>query len=179
MRKGGLRQGKLNNRPNLMLRLAAVLAVLAAASFWCLSGLLARYAENTESGDRARVASFDVSAQGSADSLTYDCTRADSSTYVITANNGSEVAVAYDVRLTLDSPLPSGVVVKLDGKEPTVSDEGKTLLFSSAGELAAGTNTEAKLTFIADKDVFGALGSDLKYEQTLDFAVTVSFVQID
>ena len=58
MRKGRKEQGQFHRRPNIALRLAAILLVLVCLSVWLMNGLFAKYRTSDEGGDGARVISF-------------------------------------------------------------------------------------------------------------------------
>lgn len=58
MRKGRKEQGQFHNRPNIALRLAAILLVLVCLSVWMMNGLFAKYRTSDEGGDGARVITF-------------------------------------------------------------------------------------------------------------------------
>lgn len=54
------------------------------------------------------------------------------------SNANSEVAIRYDIVVQPTQPLPEGVRISLDGKEPTGSD--KEYRFSNVGSFDDGTN---------------------------------------
>lgn len=62
----------------------------------------------------------------------------------------SEVAIKYDIVVTLKESLPDGVSMKLDGKE--VSPDGLTYTFSNAGAFEANSSAKHShiLTFTGD-----------------------------
>lgn len=51
-------QGQFHTRPNIALRLAAILLMLVCLSVWLMNGLFAKYRTSDEGGDNARVISF-------------------------------------------------------------------------------------------------------------------------
>ena len=51
-------QGQFHNRPNIALRLAAILLMLVCLSVWLMNGLFAKYRTSDEGSDNARVISF-------------------------------------------------------------------------------------------------------------------------
>lgn len=53
------------------------------------------------------------------------------------SNNVSEVAVKYDVLVTVDQILPEGIIMNLDGI-PCSSNSGNTYIFADKGIFAAG-----------------------------------------
>ena len=58
MRKGRSDKGQFHNRPNIALRLAAVMVMMVCISIWMLDGLFAKYRTSDEGSDSARVMSF-------------------------------------------------------------------------------------------------------------------------
>lgn len=58
MRKSRKEQGQFHTRPNIALRLAAILLMLVCLSVWLMNGLFAKYRTSDEGGDGARVISF-------------------------------------------------------------------------------------------------------------------------
>ena len=58
MQKGRKGKGQFHNRPNIALRLAAVMLVMVCVSTWMLAGLLAKYTTQDSGSDSARVIRF-------------------------------------------------------------------------------------------------------------------------
>lgn len=58
MQKGRTGKGQFHNRPNIALRLAAVMLMLVCISIWMLQGLFAKYRTSSSGQDSARVMSF-------------------------------------------------------------------------------------------------------------------------
>ena len=58
MRTGRTGKGQFHNRPNIALRLAAVMLMLVCISIWMLQGLFAKYRTSSSGEDSARVMSF-------------------------------------------------------------------------------------------------------------------------
>lgn len=56
------------------------------------------------------------------------------------SNGASEVAIRYDVVVTLDQALKDGVTMQLDGMKGAVSDDKKTYTFSNVGIFEAGVS---------------------------------------
>ena len=126
------------------------LPVNAYLAFLLLCALLftgvsfARYVATGGAGDGARVAAFVVSANAPSGGLELNC---DTGPYVqsrsiwVTNTSGgktSKVAMRYDVIVTLDSALPAGVTLTLDGNAGIPL--GNTYTFLNAGVLAGGTS---------------------------------------
>lgn len=170
---------------NIMMRLTALLSVLVVLSFCVTSGMLARYATQRDTDGDARVAAFRVLAASSPDSVTVDCTTAgpNEGSFDLTVTNQSEVAVRYDIIVTLTQDLPAGVSAKIDGNAPTtVSVDQRTLTFKRVGDLAVGP-ASAVHTLLFSVDDFLAFTapavSEVYTSGELAFDVTVNFVQID
>ena len=58
MQKGRRQKRQLHNRPNIALRLAAVLLVMVCISTWMMDGLFAKYRTSSSGQDSARVIGF-------------------------------------------------------------------------------------------------------------------------
>lgn len=58
MQKGRRHNRQLHNRPNIALRLAAVLLIMVCISTWMMDGLFAKYRTSDSGGDSARVIKF-------------------------------------------------------------------------------------------------------------------------
>ena len=93
--------------------------------------------------------------------------------------NNSEVAVGYQVRLSFKDPLPEGVMVMLDGKEPQISTDRKTLTFADAGRLSVAETKERSIAFWAEPKIFTKESQDEEYSLSLAFETNVDFEQID
>lgn len=78
------------------------------------------------------------------------------------SNNASEVAIRYDVVVTLDTPLPDGVTMTLDGRECSGANDN-TYTFSNIGTFEAGVNgiKEHKLVFTGDFRVYQTEGEHM------------------
>lgn len=85
------------------------------------------------------------------------------------SNTGSEVAIKYDIEVTLDVPLPVGATMYLDGKECFSSGSNNIYLFADAG------------TFSADEDRMNThtLTIQADYQQVLGGTDFQSSVYID
>lgn len=162
-------------------RTLTILLFLVLLSFWTLSGILAKYTSVTVKDDFARVASFSVEAIGETNNpeLLLTSINQISSDYKITLTNDSEVAVSYQVILTFDESLPKGIVLKLDDKEPSVSDDRKTFTFEVIKGIEVNSSKEVILHFQVDNLSFLDNEVGMKYETSLDFHINVKFVQID
>ena len=92
------------------------------------------------------------------------------------SNNSSEVAIQYDVVVTLDEPLVDGVAMTLDGQTGTKTDDRERYEFTDMGTFAAGvdqTNTHT-LSFAGDFNTIES-GTDDNY----DIQISIRSRQID
>ena len=58
MQSGRKEQAQFHNKPNIALRLAAILLVMVCLSVWMMNGLFAKYRTSDEGSDSARVITF-------------------------------------------------------------------------------------------------------------------------
>lgn len=189
MRKGRSDKGQFHNRPNIALRLAAVMLVMVCVSTWMLAGLLAKYTGSGEGADVGRVAAFHVVATGIPETQTVDASAGSmpSGSYDITVINKSEVAVEYSVYVTLSEALPDWLEVQLDTKAYNqISDDKKTLYFYEAGVLGladADRSETVPLSFVVSNPEnmadYSQADEGIEYSKKLDFEVYVNFVQLD
>lgn len=113
--------------------------------------------------DSADTAVFAVSAEpdsGQSSDITIESEDADLSQSfsfkVMNSGDGraSEVAIRYDVIVTLPQALPSGVEMTLEGYGSLPLEDGNTYIYSDAGQFAAGKSEEHthKLNFTVNPD---------------------------
>lgn len=91
------------------------------------------------------------------------------------SNNTSEVAIRYDVVVTLDQALPDGITMQLDGK-PCSGNVNNTYTFLNIGSFEAGTmkSFPHQLTFTGDFDTYNTPG-----EADFQIKISVFAEQID
>ncbi len=84
-------------------------------------------------------------------------------------NKGSEVAIKYDIEVKLDTPLPEGATMMLDGKE-CYSSDGYTYKLLDAGTFNANENgtNEHTLTLAVDFDTYTTPG---EFNYNIDISV--------
>lgn len=156
----------------ILLRIALILLCLVLLSVYLMDGLYARYVTNASGSDSARVAAFDVvvnvngDSDGTLDASSVVCTAVANgdSTYIITIENRSEVAVHYDLSVTITSGDKTGVT---------------TSFLPQNADLAVGATGTSELTFAVDWTQFTSNKIGSEAEVTLAFAVTVNVTQID
>ena len=98
-------------------------------------------------------------AENQQESLVIDCnTDKTNVTYNIVVSNTesnvtSEVSLKYDVILTLPTTAPTGLTIKIDGKDAT--KKGNTYTIENAGQFSPSTANEKThtLTFEADPEI--------------------------
>lgn len=161
-------ENKQNRKPSysigvggIMMRIAAALLCLVLISIHLMSGMYAKYSTTGRGDDSARVANFDVEITGEETDLEVTC-RENKGAYTITVNNKSEVAVAYTISVTADTPLI-----------PDLDSNTGTLPVGPAGNVHTLTFSVNDWSAIT-RDMTGENG-----EVFLGFTVTVNVVQID
>ena len=118
-----------------------------------LTGLsFARYvAQAEEQKANLSAAGFSVQAEAEMESPSYTWNGGGrKAEYSFTVSNNGQVAVAYDVEVAFDQPLPEGISVTLDSQTGSLSADGKTVLFS-AGPLLKGNSNRHTLTVAAEE----------------------------
>lgn len=119
---------------------------------------LSKYVSMGSDDDAARVAAGNVEVTYDDDSTTIFFIRPSDDDTLLTenfdfyvSNRGSEVAIKYDIEVTLDAPLPEGASITLDDE---AFDNGgdNTYLFEDAGTFRADEDEENShtLTIVAD-----------------------------
>lgn len=108
-------------RGGIMLDIAVLILCLAVATSALASGMYAKFATKASSGSplKAGVASLNVDAGLDKDAFTVDLNDGGSNTgeYLISLDNGSEVAVKYTVVLNFDADVSSFITPKLGEKK--------------------------------------------------------------
>ncbi len=176
----------LKNKTPFRLPLRAYLSYLLVFTLIFTAVSFAKFATSGGGSDGARVAGFSVDAIGEDNkdlSIEFtETTGTKSVSYLITAynyteNNVTEVAVTYDVVVTVTGGLPDGVSVTLDGKAPS-SSTGGVITFATAGTFAASVESSKThtLTFTGDS---AKINTDFTGDNRIDINIDVKFEQID
>ncbi len=114
-----------------------------------------RYATADSGTTNLQVKGFAVTATyGNSGTLSIDCnTQQTAQSYAFTVSGNSWVTVHYDVIVTLDRALPTGISLTLDGNVASWLD-GSSYVFSGGTFQAgtSGTNTHT-LTITADPNI--------------------------
>lgn len=128
------------------LSLPVWLAYLLVCTLLLTGVSFARYVTTADGSDAARVAAGLVTVGYEENTTKMEMERP-SGDGVLTrdfeftvSNNSSEVAIRYDVVVTLDEPLVNGVTMKLDEQPGIQTDGGKKYKFTNMGTFAAGEN---------------------------------------
>lgn len=87
----------------------------------------------------------------------------------------SDVAISYDVEVTLERALPEGVAPQLDGRGATATEGGTRYVFRDAGALEAGE--EESLCHVLEFVATGGVGSGVDYQS--DVTVSVIAEQVN
>lgn len=193
-------------KPNIALRLAALLLCLTLFSLYLLSGLYARYTVTGTAADSARVAAFQPTATitPATETIKYDYTKTTqnppyyySVSYTIKVTNPSEVAVNCELVIVLDERLASflpnaSFSIKVgEGAEqylymdiirdPTEKTTDTVLLGTLDAHDTSGITCVLTYHFLQSQ--FDELIADQSWEGDLDltqyFTASVTFTQVD
>lgn len=139
----------------IVLRTAAVLLVFVMLSTSLVAGRYARYSTTVTASDSARVAGYQISVSSSSGNDITLSTESPAS-YTFSVASASEVAVEYDLIITLPKALPGGVSLSLTQGETGIAltPENNTYTATKAGTFSAqGGAHEYTLTFTATQPV--------------------------
>lgn len=108
---------KNKTKMNIPIRLASVLLCMTLLSTYFVSGLYARYAVSSQSGESARVAKFSIEGEGMlTEQIKESFVPGSSLAKPLSIHNNSEVAVEYTVAVTnATNNLPLNFSLKKDG----------------------------------------------------------------
>lgn len=174
---------KSNQKTPVVFRLGIILLCCMLFTTYLMGNLYARYTTTASGSDSARVAKFDVtnSITQSVDlELDFFDAKKLSTSLSVAVASGSEVAVTYDVVVTLPTGIDlSWLEIKLGEKSPTVS--GNTYTFSEVGKFAPNSNVTHThtLTFSIKTESQGNPPDSLKSMETCGVQITVHSEQID
>ncbi len=142
---------KSNKRAPLVFYFGVFVLCMTLFSSHMTGGLYARYTSSASGSDEARVAKFDVTHSDKSIPMSIELDFFDSSKKIdyveFDVVSDSEVAVKYDVILTLPAAIPtewltSGLmIITLDDKAPTSVDGGKLTFSFASNTFSAGVNT--------------------------------------
>lgn len=159
------------------------LAYLLVCTLLLTGGSLARYITTADGSDATRVASGLVTVSYDEHNTSFlmdapsNYSELQKSEFTFEVSNGtSEVAIRYDVVVTLDKALGEGVTMTLDEESGAETDEGKQYEFANVGTFAAGveqTNTHT-LSFAGDFNTI-KLGTEALY----NIQISIRSRQID
>lgn len=180
-----------NTRTPAVFHVGLVLLCLVLFSTYLTGGLYARYTTSASGSDSARVARFEITGvdswtnQGEIDlDLNFFDPNKTSASLDFTISSASEVAVEYDVVITMPTLSNdcdySWLEIKLDGKEPTA--EGNVYTFSGVGTFApnySGAPSEHTLTFAILQEFWGTPPTNLSDVEKGTVVITIRAEQID
>lgn len=163
------------------LPLHVYLTYLLVCTFLLTGVSFSRYISSASGSDSARVAKGMVTVRCDDDTTVNlvrqsdDGVETEDFSFSVT-NSISEVAIQYDVVVTLDKPLGNGVTMNLDGNEGTKSEDGKEYKFSNMGMFEAGKSHSSNhiLSFSGD---FMEIPSGT--DDTYNIQITIRSQQID
>lgn len=149
-------------KPKANWMLLLMLAVLCVCIF-CGYGA-ARMRSASEEADSARVAAYVANASLlSSGDISIDCNEGGNTTtqYEFQVRNTkggttSEVSMKYDVQVTLNKALPTGVTMKVDGQDGDISTDGMTYTYTNTSWAFGASNGDSNnhtLEFEADPEI--------------------------
>ena len=152
---------KLKHKPaarsRFRLPIQAYLAYLLIGASLLTGMSFARYITTDGGADSARVAAGTIKVTYDENTTAIEMTRPENDNFETdsfqfhVSNPNSEVAIRYDVIVSLNEPLPNGVTMQMDGTDGSTDDQ-KTFTFENAGVFSAGTpeTQDHTLSFIGD-----------------------------
>lgn len=169
---------KVTRKHNPALWVAAVLFCLVLISTSMNSGMLARYRSAAKGIDRARLASFSVTADMKTDEQDPTCR-------LISFSNTSEVAVSCSVTISFGDEVPLDLIrtVKLGEKDKPFARE----VTFEVGSLAPGASLPEPLKLLFELNAASGNSDDPDFDNqtvkdsvaSISFTVTVEFSQIN
>lgn len=164
------------------LSLPVWLAYLLVCTLLLTGVSFARYITTASGSDTARVAAGLVTVSYEESTTKMEMVRPSddgvlTKDFEFTVSNGSsEVAIQYDVVVTLDTPLKTGVAMTLDGQTGTETGDRKQYEFTNMGTFAAGENDTYTHTLSFTGD-FGTISPGT--DDTYNIQITIRSRQID
>ena len=175
--------------------LAGILFCLILITIALMGGMFARYLTTSDGEDSARVAKFNPAVLLNHKTTTVHCVENENGTFTLTVDNKSEVAVRYEIVVTLENELtgvsaglyPHGSNEQDDLINPDTEDPEKplTMTFSNSNlTLPAGGEAKYDLVFTVDwtKTDFTVNNTDgdtTRESVPMEFDVDVTVEQID
>ena len=162
---------------NIPMCAALVLLLLTMVSIHLTSGLYARYTTNSYDTDSARVAKFDVTAA-------VDPVQDQEGVFTLTVTNNSEVAVEYQVVVTISNHLNAVIVNETNVKKTVESATERSVITFENSQWVMGPNAGAQthtlqLTMVNWVGVTSGKDSGATEEVPFEFEVAVTATQID
>ena len=162
---------KSNIRVNKPMLFATILLCLCIVSVYFMNGLYARYYTQVSGDDSARVAKFEIGANGTlTDAFAVEISPSSPATKEIQVVNGSEVSVAYTITAQILQSFP----LQLAWDDGSTGETVTITNTISAGDSEPKNHT-LKVTWPTDDDKNNYL-----YSYELDYIiVTIDYVQVD
>ena len=146
-----------------------IFVYLIFASLYFSVNTLAKYTGTVSGTGETQVAKWEVSATPNSNSPMNIIAGNDTDSYKITVTSTSEVGCSYSISL---SNVPTGVIVKLDDKDPVTVGADKKVTFTNCGEFSANTQGQQRIHTLELK-----AGIDITPVSNNEMNVDVSFVQ--
>ncbi len=107
----------------------------------CVFGVFARYTTTISGTATLKVAKWDVSVEFTGEKTDFtliDKDGQETAEYIFTVTNNSDVALTYDVVLTLPKKLPEGITLEIGDSLLTKTNNDLTYTFSNVGIVDVG-----------------------------------------
>lgn len=140
--------------PKTLVRIVFVLLLLVMV--FCASMTISKYVTMGSGSDNASVAKFDVVVTpGANSSLSINLNNSQTAaTYSFSVKNNSEVKIQYDVVVTFQEALPSGITLTLDGSAYTSSSSSKVFTFANKTLSYGGASKSHSLLFTINESTY-------------------------
>ena len=146
-----------------------IFVYLIFASLYFSVNTLAKYTGTVSGTGETQVAKWEVSATPNSNSPMNIIAGNENASYKIKVTSTSEVGCVYSISL---SNVPTGVIVKLDDKDPVTVGADKKVTFTNCGEFSANTQGQQRIHTLELK-----AGIDITPVSNNAIDVDVSFVQ--
>lgn len=162
---------------NIPICAALVLLLLTLLTARMTGGLYARYTGTAYASDSARVAKFDVDTK--VEQVEDSAGNAVEGQFVLTVTNRSEVAVEYDIAVTVTESVNAAVA---DATGSSLSADGKTVTFTNENWKLVPLTGTAKHTLQLSLDDWRFItenATGISASKPVEFSVHVTARQVD
>lgn len=176
-----IKQWKQTKQSKTRLPFHVYLAYLLVCTFLLTGVSFSRYISSASGSGSARVTKGVVTVSYDKNNTQFEMTRPSDDGVEERAfefkvsNDTSEVAIRYDVVVTLDKPLKPGITMTLDG-QPGTAGVGNTYMFSNVGTFAAGVK-EIKTHILSFSGNFQEISPET--DDTYEIQILIHSQQID